>query len=356
MKTMMQYYQEKFKGETNLKSYAKRNGKLVRGDKSTMCMVVDNNVKYIEHEQHIPLPKNVYDGDILYIKDSNIIIYKVFKKDPVYMIYDKIRLTVEFIRVDKLMPDAPYRLNGKIGNRTSATNCISDGILFALDTPINYDTECTCSTYMDMAESMIKRFVSINVPGTDEYLYSHRESVKTLIETNINMLIRFIPELETSRFYNTLINMSNNYKDGRIPLYDMKSNFQDIISKWIEKYGKSIIVIMKSSLELVDIARYSFFTKYSENPIVGHPVDKKPFGGIKFVLELLPKYHSSRREDIEKIIVNRSDSILKYSRLIMYTDPEIKKSRKDISLVNISVYGDTIELIYEKSNPNKFYE
>ena len=110
-------------------------------------------------------------------------------------------------------------------------------------------------------------------------------------------------------------------------------------------------------MKLKDMVRHIFFSKYNGTAeYVGRASTKDEFTSVRCTMQLSMQYYKLDRKEILKELDRRQDQVLKYTRLIMGTDPAINKVKKKIKLVNIIISNDSIELVYVRTDLDEVYE
>lgn len=347
MRTVMEYYQEKVKKICDLRDLAEANRKSLNWDKSMLELEFQGGLKNLVSVYNMNVPKDdSHDGGYIYIYDSNSIFYKVFDSEPVYVVYDSLSNKLEFLKVDRMIAKAPYRTHPKNNGRTKVINCVCDDIIFSIEAMAAASINITAAGYQQLAESMIRRFLIQNIHGVESYLTDNKK-VRTLVDSNISMFLRIMPAINTQNYYKKLLNMRHDYTDERIPVKDLENFMDEKITNWISKNKKYMQEVIVSAMNLSDFIRHIFFNKYSgDSEFVGRSSTLEDFTSVRCSIQLTGRWYGVKREIILKELNKRSDKVLGYARLIMYTDPDIKKHKKDIRLVNIIINGDNIELVY----------
>lgn len=351
MRTVMEYYQEKVKKICDLRDLAETNRKSLNWDKSMLELEFQGGLKNLVSVYNMNVPKDdSHDGGYIYIYDSNSIFYKVFDSEPVYVVYDSLSNKLEFLKVDRMIVKAPYRSHPKNNGRTKVVNCVCNDIIFSIEGMTSTNINITAAGYQQLAESMVRRFLLQNIYGVGSYITDSKK-LRTLVDSNISMFLRIIPSVNTQNYYKELLNMRYKYVDERIPVKDLEDLMDKEITSWIsknKKYMKSVIV---SAMNLSDFIRHIYFNKYSGDvECAARSSTLEDFTSVRCFIQLTARWYGVQRQIILKELNRRSDKILEYARLIMYADPNIKKHKKDIRLVNIIINGDNIELVYTRDD------
>lgn len=351
MRTVMEYYQEKVKKICDLRDLAETNRKSLKWDKSMLELEFQGEMKNMMSVYNMNIPNDdSHDGGYIYIYDSNSIFYKVFDKEPVYIVYDSLSKKIEFLKVDRIIAKAPYRTHPKNNGRTKVINCVCNDIIFSIEGMAAVNINITAAGYQQIAESMVRRFLIQNIHGVDTYLTDSKK-VRTLIDSNISMFLKIMPAINTQNYYKKLLNMRNDYLDERIPVKDLEKFMDEKITTWISKNKKYMQEVIVSAMSLSDFIRHIFFNKYSgDSEFAGRSSTLEDFTSVRCFIQLTGRWYGVRRETVLKELNKRSDKVLGYARLIMYTDKDVKKHKKDIKLVNIIINGDNIELVYTRGD------
>lgn len=351
MRTVMEYYQKKVGKLADLRDIGETNRTTLVGDNTILELNFMGDLKYPVPKINILPPSDpIHDGGIVYIMDNNVVFYKLFKNNPIYMVYDILEKNIEFLKVDKMISRQPYKTHPGSTGKTTVTNCICDGVLFAIESALNYKVNVSCTRYQYLAEDTLKRFISQNINGSDKHI-SRTAADRSLIDSNISLFIKWMSFLDSTEYYRMLLKMRKSYYDEKIPVKDIENIMQDKTNSYIIKNKRYICNVIMLAMKLKDMVRHIFFSKYNGTAeYVGRASTKDEFTSVRCTMQLSMQYYKLEREDILKELNRRQDDVLRYARLIMGTDPAISKVKKKIKLVNIIISNDSIELVYVRTD------
>lgn len=351
MRTIKEYYEKTFEDVGGIEEHARNSAMCVNGESKCINAVVSKNGDLVLTDTIVNRDiANIKYEKIVWITDYRRVFYKTSNHDLDYMVYDTANDTIDFVSFDdkpcNTLILAPTKeilsVDGNKRRKFMTTNCISDGILFIIDYLIDYSGMATCTHYVKCAETMLQNYADQRIEGAAKYITgNYKKNDRNLIDSTIIDITRMIPFLSRTNFYNDLRNMCT---DGPISVKTLHDDIMDKLYGWVTQHDERIYMMLKYSSDLSEFIKYSYFCKYDDNDMSRGATEN--FSTIKVVLELAHKYDNIDRTDIISMLSTYQDTILKFNRLEMSTDPSIEL--KWIALSNIIIYPGTIEFIYNK--------
>ena len=351
MRTMKEYYEKTFEEVGGVEEHARNSAMCMNGESRCINAVISRNGDLVLTDTIVnrDIADIKYDK-IVWITDHRRVFYKTSNQDSDYMVYDTANDTIEFVSFDdkpcNTLILAPTKeilsVDGNKRRKFMTTNCVSDDILFVIDYFIDYSGMATCTHYVKCAETMLQNYADQRIEGAAKYITGNtKKNDRNLIDSAIIDITRMIPFLSKTKFYNDLRNMCI---DGPVSIKTLHDDIMDKLYGWIIQNDESIYNMLKYSCDLSGFIKYSYFCKYDDNNM--SRVATENFSTIKVGLELVHKYDNLDRTNIISMMSEYQDTILKFNRLEMSTDPSIEL--KQIALSNIIIYTGTIEFIYNR--------